>query len=293
MADSVTPVAPSPPYPPITLAQSGFTAQIQPDRYVPGGFVLTVDGVAQSQVTPDQPGLLTFEYIRRIGHLIDLFRPSTMPVSALHLGAGALTLPRYLSHTRPGSRSQVIEWERQLVDYVREYLPWDKRWSIRLRYGDARDVVTALPGGMTGAMDLVVVDLFSGNHTPSHLTTREFFALLTPLLTPDGVLVVNLVDGRGSSFVKAEVATLFELFGFVGAFGEAGVVRGRRFGNIVLVATASETEPDWWPELVRRGPHPTGSLSGPKLRRFVEGVPPQTDAQPLEAPTLTRAFLSD
>ena len=276
-----------------TLGQSGLLAQLRPDQYVPGGWVLSVDGVAQSQVTPGRPELLTFEYIRRIGHLIDLFRPERQAVDSLHLGAGALTLPRYLAHTRPGSRSQVVEWERDLVELVREHLPWDKKWSIRLRYGDAREVIARLPQGLHGALDLIVVDVFSGNHTPSHLTTREFFSLLPPLLGPEGAVVVNLVDGRGSSFVKAEVATLFDLFGFVGAFGEAGVVRGRRFGNILLVATDADREPAWWPELVRRGPHPTGSLSGAKLRRFVEGVPPQLDAHPLDAPTLTRAFIAD
>jgi spermidine synthase len=278
-------------YPEVILEHSGYTAQLIPDRYVPGGFVLSVDGVAQSQVTPGRPELLTFEYIRRIGNLIDLLAPAGQPLSALHLGAGALTLPRYLAHTRPGSRSQVIEWEKNLIDFVREHLPWDSRWSIRVRYGDARDVVATLPAGLHGALDLIVVDLFSGNQTPSHLTTKEFYALLVPLLGPTGVIALNLVDGRGSSFAKAQAVTLRSLFGFVGAYGEAGVVRGRRFGNMVMVATRDSTEPDWWPELIRRGPHPTGSLAGEKLERFSHGVPPQLDAQPMESPTLSQAFL--
>lgn len=279
-------------YPEVTLEQSGLTAALMPDRYVPGGFVLSVDGVAQSQVTPERPELLTFEYIRRIGNLIDLVAPAGQPLSALHLGAGALTLPRYLAHTRPGSRSQVIEWEKGLIDYVREHLPWDPRWSIRIRYGDAREVVAKLPAGLHSALDLIVVDLFSGNQTPSHLTTKEFYALLVPLLSPAGVLALNLVDGRGSSFAKAQAVTLRSLFGFVGAYGEAGVVRGRRFGNMVMVATKNHTEPTWWPELVRRGPHPTGSLAGEKLERFAHGVPPQVDAHPLASPTLSQTFLT-
>lgn len=279
------------PYPELTLGHSGFTAALKPDRYVPGGVVLSVDGVAQSQVTPERPELLTFEYIRRIGNLIDLMAPAGNPLSALHLGAGALTLPRYLAHTRPGSRSQVIEWEKELVDYVRRHLPWDSRWSIRIRYGDARQVVATLPAGLHRALDLIVVDLFSGNQTPSHLTTQEFYRLLVPLLSPAGVIALNLVDGRGSSFAKAQAATLRSLFGFVGAYGEAGVVRGRRFGNMVMVATADRSEPTWWPELIRRGPHPTGSLAGDKLGRFCHGVSPQVDAHPLASPTLSQAFL--
>lgn len=281
------------PFPEVTLAHSGLTAQLVPDRYVPGGYVLSVDGVAQSQVTPERPELLSFEYIRRIGNLIDLLAPAGQPLSALHLGAGALTLPRYLAHTRPGSRSQVVEWEKDLIDYVREHLPWDSRWSIRIRYGDARAVIATLPAGLQGVLDLIVVDLFSGNQTPSHLTTTEFFALLVPLLSPSGVIAVNLVDGRGGSFAKAQAATLRSLFGFVGAWGEAGVVRGRRFGNMVMVATKDSAEPDWWPELIRRGPHPTGSLAGVRLERFAHAVPPQVDAHPLDSPRLSQAFLPD
>jgi spermidine synthase len=44
-------------------------------------------------------------------------------VHALHLGGGALTLPRYLAHTRPGSRQLVAEVDDALTDLVREHLP--------------------------------------------------------------------------------------------------------------------------------------------------------------------------
>lgn len=280
------------PVAPIVLSHSGLSAQITPDPHVPGGFLLSVDGVAQSQVTPDRPDQLHFEYIRRIGHLIDTFRPPGQALSALHLGAGALTLPRYIAHTRPGSRSQVIEWEPDLVDYVRKHLPWDKRWSIRLRYGDAREVSQRLPHGLRGNVDLLVVDVFSGNQTPSHLTTREFFALLIDFVGPSGVLAVNLVDGRGGNFARAQATSLRSLGGFVGAWGEAGVVRGRRFGNIVMVWTRETDEPAWWSEVVRLGPHPTASLEGSKLSRFVAGTPPQIDAHPVASPTLTKTFLN-
>lgn len=275
------------------LSESGLVAQISPDRFVPGGFVLSVDGVSQSQVTPGRPETLAFEYIKRIGHLIDLFRPDGQPISVLHLGAGALTLPRYVSASRRGSRSQVIEWERDLVDLVREYLPWDSRWNIRVRYGDAREVVGRLPEGLQGSLDLIIVDLYSGTTTPTHLTTREFYETLGPLLGPHGVVVANIVDGRGGRFARSTAQTMLSLWGFVGLFGEAGIVRGRRFGNIVTVATKAVDEPAWWPELIRRGPHPTASLSGSKLRRYVDGYPIITDDQPLASPQLTRQFLPD
>ena len=273
------------------LSRSGLTASLSEDRFVRGGWVLSVDGVPQSQIMPERPSALVFEYIQRIGTVIDLFRPGTDSVSTLHLGAGALTLPRYLSATRPGSRSQVIEWEEDLVDFVRDHLPWDPSWSIRVRYGDARQMLTQLPQGLQGAVDLVVVDVFSGNATPSHLTTVEFFQLLPPLLAPGGVVAVNLVDVRGGRFARAEAAALQEVFGFVGILGESGVIKGRRTGNYIMVATREKGVPPWWEEVVRRGPHPTTSMTGTKVDRFVSGIAPQRDDASLPSPELTRSFI--
>lgn len=280
------------PPPSVTLEKSGLVAELSSDRYSRDGVVLRVDGIAQSQVNLVDPGELQFEYIRRIGHAIDLFRPAHQPITAIHLGAGALTLPRYIAHTRPGSRSQVIEWERELVKLVRQHIPWDKSWSIRVRYGDARDVLGALPQGLAGSADLVVVDLFSGNHTPSHLTTREFYQLITPLLRPDGLVAINMVDGRPQTFVKSQCHTLSSIFGFVGVVGESGVIRGRRFGNVIAIASITPHVPEWWSEMTRRGPHPTSTLSGVSLERFMAGATPQTDARQIPSPTLGSGIFS-
>jgi spermidine synthase len=274
----------------VTLSRSGFRAQLSKDRFTASGVVLSVDGIAQSQVNPEDPTDLQFEYIRRIGHIVDLFRPEGDPVTAVHLGAGALSVPRYIAHTRPGSRSQVIEWEQELVDLVRAHIPWDSSWSIRVRYGDAREALSSLPAGLFGAVDLVVVDLFSGSSTPSHLTTLEFYQEIRPLLRPDGLVVINVVDGRPQDFTRAQCRTLREAFGFVGLSGESGVVRGRRFGNVVLVATLEPQEPAWWGSLQRLGPHPTSVLSGSSLDRFIAHAPLQTDDQRLPSPRLGQGF---
>ena len=274
----------------VTLSRSGFRAQLSKDRFTSSGVVLSVDGIAQSQVNPEDPTDLQFEYIRRIGHIVDLLRPEGDAVTAVHLGAGALSVPRYIAHTRPGSRSQVIEWEQELVELVREHIPWDSSWSIRVRYGDAREALSSLPAGLMGAVDLVVVDLFSGSSTPGHLTTLEFYQEIRPLLRPDGIVVINVVDGRPQDFTRAQCRTLREAFGFVGLSGESGVVRGRRFGNVMLVATLQPQEPEWWGSLQRLGPHPTSVLSGASLDRFIAHAPLQTDGQRLPSPRLGQGF---
>ncbi len=84
-----------------TTLASGLHAEIRADRWVPGAFELVVDGTPQSHVNLDDPSELFFEYIARMGHVIDQLKLPGEPLTALHLGAGALTIPRYIEATRP------------------------------------------------------------------------------------------------------------------------------------------------------------------------------------------------
>ena len=179
------------------LSHSGYLATIAPDRWVDGAYTLTVDGTPQSQVNMDDPSELFFEYVRRMGHVIDQLGMPGEPITAVHLGAGALTLPRYVEATRPGSRQQVIELESDLIDLVRAELPWSKSASIRVRHGDARVVMEKLPPGLHGSVDLLVVDVFSGARTPAHVTSVEFYRSAVALLSPRGILIANVADGPG------------------------------------------------------------------------------------------------
>lgn len=277
------------PFPdPVTLS-SGLSAEIEADRWVPGAVQLVVDGTPQSHVNLRDPSELFFEYVRRIGHVIDLFRPQGNPISALHLGGGAFTLPRYIEATRPGSRQQVIELEGALVDLVREAAPLPKRASIRVRRGDARDVVAKLPEGMRGAMDLIVVDIFAGARTPAHVSSVEFYDLLRPLLTPDGVVVVNAADGAGLPFVRGQAATLDRLFTSAVAIAEPQVLKGRRFGNVVFVASDADLEAlEWLPRLLAGGPHPARMLVGREFAEWVRGTAAVTDATAVDSPEPAR-----
>jgi spermidine synthase len=276
-------------HPSITLKTSGFQAVIAPDRWVDGAYSLVVDGTPQSHVNLDDPGNLFFEYIQRMGHVIDVFRMPGEPVTAVHLGAGALTLPRYLEATRPGSRQQVIELEQDLVDFVRAELPWSSKASIRVRYGDAREVVGRLPAGLTGTVDLLIIDIFSGARTPAHVTTIEFYRQALALLAADGIVLVNVADGPGLHFARAQAATLQAAIGTapsnsLAILAETQVLKGRRFGNFVLVGSRTELPLEWMPRLLAAGPHPAKVVAGKELRDFIAGASVTTDETATPSP---------
>jgi len=268
----------------VVLGHSGFRAVIEADRWVPGSYTLVVDGTPQSHVNIDDPTELFFEYVQRIGHVIDQLAEPGGAITAVHLGAGALTLPRYIEATRPGSRQQVIELESELVALVRQELPLPRKASIRIRHGDARDVVAKLPPGLRGTADLVVVDIFSGARTPAHVTSLEFYTSVSSLLAPEGVMVVNIADGPGLAFARGQASTVLATLGHVAALAEAQVLKGRRFGNVVLVGSAAPLPLDWMPRLLAGGPHPSKIVAGRELQTWAAGAPIVTDASAVPSP---------
>ena len=261
----------------------GSIARIAPSSFT-SGFELDVAGTPQSHVDLDDPTHLHFEYIGRMAAVIDQLRLPGQPLTAVHLGGGALTIPRYIAHTRPGSRQQVIELEQALVDLVRTNLPLPRGAQIRVRIGDARAGLARLPDSLAGNVDLLVSDVYAGAQTPAHLTTVEFYREAAHLLAADGVLLVNVADGAGLAFARRQVATVREVLPEIALLAEVQTLKGRRFGNLVLAASAAPLPTAWLPRLMAAGPHPAKVAIGAELAEFVRGAVPATDATATPSP---------
>lgn len=256
------------------IVRSGFTT----------GWELDVNGTPQSHVDLDDPTHLHFEYVARMGAVIDQLELPGQPLTAVHLGAGALTLPRYIEATRPGSRQQVVELEPALIDLVRSELPLPRNASIRVRVGDARAVLEKLPAGLVGAVDLLISDVYSGAQTPAHVTSIEFHRAAARMLAPEGVVLVNVADGPGLAFARRQVATLMHVLPHVVVLAEVQVLKGRRFGNLVIAASPTPLPTEWLPRLMAAGPHPAKVASGAELIEFARGARVVTDADAVASP---------
>src|ERR1700760_5172054 len=101
----------------------GGLAELVPDVDRPGSWLLYLGDAPQSQVDLTDPRFLEFEYVQRIAHLLDVAAPEGAPLRVLHLGGGALTLPRYVAATRPGASQLVAGTDGAPLDLVREHLP--------------------------------------------------------------------------------------------------------------------------------------------------------------------------
>ena len=264
------------------MTSSRFELAADPDQ--PAAWTLLADGFPQSHVDLDNPRHLEFEYVRRLGHLLDLAAPARTPLRVLHLGAGALTLARYVAATRPGSRQLAVDSDAALIEFVRRLLPLGqpaRRSGIRVRIADARAALAQL---RPGSFDVIVADLFAAGRTPAHLTSAEFTAAAARALTADGLFAANIADGPPLPHARARAAAIRTVFASACLIAEAGVLRGRRFGNVVAAASQRDLPVA---DLVRRAaadPFPGRVVYGTDLARFVAGARPITDAAAESSP---------
>ncbi|GAA2350742.1 fused MFS/spermidine synthase [Dactylosporangium salmoneum] len=268
-----------------TVAQvDGGVAELCPDDGRPGRWTLLLDGYPQSALDVEDPRRLDFEYMRRIASVLDAMAPPGAPLSVLHLGGGALTLPRYVAATRPGSAQRVVERDAALIDFVRRELPLPRGADIRVRAADAREAVESLA---PGRFDLVIADVYAGARVPAHLASLEFLTAAARLLRPGGLYVANLADGSGLAFARGQAATLRRVYGDLVLLAEPSVLRGRRFGNVVLVASAEAGRIPQAPlaRAAAADPFPARLVSGDDLIRLIAGAAVATDATAVASPS--------
>jgi spermidine synthase len=248
----------------------------------PTGWTLFIDGVPHSHVDLDDPRYLEFEYVRRLGHIIDAAAPEGAAIRVLHLGAGALTLARYVAVTRAGSSQLAVDNDAALVELVRSELPLPRWHRIRVRIGDAR---AELDGMQPGSFDLVISDVFAAGHTPARLTSAEFMRAGRRALADGGIFAMNVADGPPLAHTRRQAATAISVFAHTCLIADAAVLRGRRYGNLVLAGSEREFPAGRLTRLAAGDPMPGRVLDDHDLTRFAAGARPVTDetAQPSPA----------
>jgi hypothetical protein len=153
-------------------------------------------------------------------------------------------------------------------------MPGGRTGRVRVRPADAREVLESL---RPASYDLVISDVYDGPRTPRHLTTAEYVAATARVLRPGGVYAVNVADGPPLKYVRGQIATLRSVYKDSCVIAEAGVLKGRRIANLVLVGSQRELP---YGELRREcagDPFPARVLDGPELDRFIAGAPVVTD----------------
>ena len=203
----------------------------------PRSFVLQLDGRDQSYVDRDDPSRLAFDYVRRMGDVLDAVAPPGTPLRVLHIGGAGLTLPRYVATTRPRSSQVVLEPDEALTELVRSRLPLPRRSGIRVRPVDGRRGLRQL---RDASYDVVVLDAYHDGLVPTELLSTGCFADVARVLAPGGCLLANLADRAPFPMVRDALAGLRSVLPTLLVSAEPATLRGRRPGNVLVVAGAEE-----------------------------------------------------
>ena len=254
-------------------------AELLADADRPGGWLLLVDRVRQSYVDLDDPTYLDFEYLQAFAEVVDALPAG--PLAATHIGGGAASFPRYLSATRPGSPQIVLEPDSALTAAVRTQLPFPREARIRVRAQSGRQ---GLAGLKDASADLLVLDAFLGGRVPAELTSRECLGEVARVVKKDGLLLANLADGPPLRYLRRVVAGVAEAFEQVIVEADAAVLRGRRYGNVVLAASRGALPVEAVTRAAAAAPFPRRVLVGERLVDFVGGARPFTDADAERSP---------
>ena len=234
-----------------------------------GGVTVHMDGSPQSHVQPDDPTLLVFEYVQHLALAIDAMPAG--PLGVTHVGGAGLTLPRWVEATRPGSPQIVLEPDEALTDLVRREIPLPRRHRIRVRPVDGLTGMRALKDD---SADVVVTDAYAAGRVPGELVGTAYAHEVARVVKPSGLALWNLADEPGMRWVARAVATAMVSLPHAALVATHEVLKGRRFGNVVLLSSASPLPVEALRRAVARANLPTGLREGEALRRLVAGARP-------------------
>jgi len=259
-------------------------AELARDPRRRSGWLLSVGGLAQSYVDVEDPTYLEFTYQRHIAVALHCVTGPRVPLTAVHIGGGACTFPRYLAATRPGSAQVVVDADGELMDLVRAEFVVDEIPGLAVRVGDGREYVEARAAA---SADLVVMDAYERSSCVGGMVTVEATRRIAGLLRPRGVAVVNVIDVPGMPFARRVVATMTSVYDTVVLLAEPDALTGNSNANLVLVG--ARTLPTEAIARLAGITMPTATcLYGDSLAEFQATAAPLTDDEPVDGPRSLR-----
>ncbi|GAA3300742.1 spermidine synthase [Glutamicibacter nicotianae] len=256
------------------------TAVIEADPYGANRYILKVNGVPSSHVDLDDPTYLDFEYMRwmepifTIGFPAGQFDGRARKLRVLHLGGGGCSMARWVAASYENARQVVVELDAKLAELVRVNFEVPRAPLVRLRVGDAAQV---LPTLSDASRDVIIRDVFAGSTTPRELTTASYASEAQRVLDTGGVYIMNCGDTADLAGAKAEAATLLEVFEHVAMVADPPMLKGRRYGNIVFLASDEPLKlGPAFERSLRTAPLPAQLVAGEAVCRFATGAAPIT-----------------
>jgi spermidine synthase len=163
--------------------------------------LMLLDGMPQGQVhKKTNKSLLHYPYL--IEEIIAQLDADKRYKDILFIGVGAGSMPSYLGNKY---NVKLVDINPVVVDFAKKYFNLKEEVIIQ----DARVFVNKLEQ----KQDIIIIDAFSGETLPTHLLSKEFMAMMKKRLTPDGLVMFNIIgnpyNGLASKSIVKTIASEF------------------------------------------------------------------------------------
>jgi len=157
----------------------------------------------------EDPTDLVYDYTRYYS-LYKIFNPR--PKNALVIGGGAYSVPKALLHDLPDATVDVADIEPSLFFLAKSYFKVPESPRLHNYVEDGRRFLRDSPK----KYDLIFSDVYySFFSVPPQFATKEFFAIAKEKLSPNGILVANMIGDlsrQQPSLIMAEIKTFQAVF---------------------------------------------------------------------------------
>ncbi len=201
---------------------------------------MILDDHLHSAMDLNDPDRIVYSYTYYF-HIGFIFNPEITDV--LFIGGGGFSGPKRFLSDYPTVNIDVVEIDSEVITAAKQYFQLRENERLRVYNEDGRMFLTKTQK----KYDLIVLDAYSRSYVPFHLMTLEFFEEVASHLTPNGVVVSNLVSplkGPSSRLLFAELNTIRQIFSqtYIFRAGRAfigPVIDDATTQNLALVATES------------------------------------------------------
>lgn len=200
------------------------------------------DRTLQSSMNLKDPTALRLVYSRYTS-LGFTFRPDAKKMLIIGLGGGSI--PKKLEKEFPHLEMDVVEIDPEVIKIAKDHFNVKESKNLRLHAQDGRLFLARSPH----QYDIILMDAYYSDAMPFHLATKEFFELAQRKLTPNGIIVANLISavtGRSGKIARSIIKTKRPIFPqiYVFAARRPDNVSLETVQNVILIATKDKQRVD-------------------------------------------------
>jgi spermidine synthase len=207
------------------------------------------DRTLQSAMNLKDPMALRLIYSRYTS-LGFTFRSDAKKMLLIGLGGGSI--PKKVNQVFPNLEIDAVELDPEVIKLAKDYFHVKEHKNLRLHAADGRLFLTRTQQ----QYDIIMLDAYFTDAMPFHLATKQFFELAQRKLTPNGIIVANLISavtGPSGKIVRSFVRTQRQVFPqtYVFAARRPDNVSTDTIQNVIVIATRDKQRVDI-KEIVKR-----------------------------------------